>query len=195
MESHKNTLVIIHGAGPKHFRSLKDGSGDWQSRLPELLGRDYKVLTPQMPSPNNPSFEDWKTLLDKNLAKVKGEVQLIGHSLGGSFLIKYLTERPVLEKISGLYLVSTPFNTVKGFEPPADYSQLKKIKNIYLYHCVDDVEVPYAHAIILKDRLGAKLKTFKDRGHYFKRQDFPEIVLDLQQDAESEKCNVLSVPH
>jgi len=180
MESTKKNLIIVHGAGPRHYRSLKDGTGDWQSRLSVQLGREYKVLAPQMPSPNNPSYDEWKLLLEKNLAKVKGEVQFVGHSLGGSFLIKYLSENSV-QNVTGLYLVSAPFNTVKGFEAPADYSGVTEIRNIYLYHCVDDVEVPYAHAIILQERLGAKLRTFSDRGHYFKREEFPEIVSDLKR--------------
>jgi predicted alpha/beta hydrolase family esterase len=180
VEKHKKNLIIIHGAGPKHYRSLKDGTGDWQAKLPTLLGDQYKVITPQFPSPKNPSYEEWKILLDKNLAKLQGEVTFVGHSLGGSFLLKYLSEEKITQKISGLFLVSAPFNTVKGFEAPTDFSIFSRMENIFLYHCMDDVEVPYAHAVIYQDRMNAKLRTFNDRGHYFKRADFPEISQDIR---------------
>lgn len=172
-------LIIIHGAGPKHYRSLEDGSGDWQSKLPALFNSDYKIISPQFPSLTKPSYEEWKILLEKYLAKLHGEVIFVGHSLGGCFLLKYLSEEKIALKINGLYLVAMPFNTIKGFEAPKDFTALSKIPNIFLYHSIDDVEVPYAHALIYQERLQATLRTFSDRGHYFKRSEFPEIGQDI----------------
>ena len=180
MENLKKNLILIHGAGPKHYRSLADGTGDWQAKLPTLLGDGYKILRPEMPSLTKPSYAEWKILMDKYVAKVRGELTFVGHSLGGAFLVKYLTEEKISQKISGLYIVSAPFNTVKGFEAPTDISALKKIENIFLYHSIDDVEVPYAHALIYQSRLQAELRTFTDRGHYFKRAEFTEIAQDIK---------------
>lgn len=180
MRNLKQNVIIIHGAGPKHYRSLEDGSGDWQAKLPVALGEAYKVVAPQMPSPKNPSYEEWKILLNKNLAKLKGDVIFVGHSLGGSFLLKYLSEEQVTHKIAGLFLVATPFNTIKGFEAPSDFSQFERLKNVFLYHSIDDVEVPYAHSLMYKDRLHAMLKTYNDRGHYFKRSEFTDIAQDIR---------------
>jgi len=180
VENLKKNLILIHGAGPKHYRSLADGTGDWQAKLPQDLGDGYKVLRPEMPSLTKPSYTEWKILMDKYVAKVRGEVTLVGHSLGGAFLVKYLAEEKMAQKISALFIVSAPFNTVKGFEAPPDLSALRNIKNIYLYHSIDDVEVPYAHALIYQTRLQAELRTFSDRGHYFKRAEFPEIAQDIK---------------
>lgn len=181
MRNLKKHVIIIHGAGPKHYRSLADGSGDWQALLPSNLGDDYKVLAPQMPSPKNPSYDEWKILLAKYLARVRGdEVIFVGHSLGGSFLLKYLSEEIIEQKITGLYLVATPFNTIKGFEAPIDFLQFRFIQNLYLYHSTDDVEVPYAHAMMYQERLKANLRTYTDRGHYFKRSEFTEIAQDIK---------------
>jgi len=180
----KTNVIIIHGAGPKHYRSLEDGSGDWQAGLPFALGEDFKVISPQMPSPKNPSYEEWKILLDKNLAKVRGDVLFVGHSLGGSFLLKYLSEQTISHHILGLFLVAVPFNTIKGFEAPASYSKFWSLPNVFLYHSTDDVEVPYAHSIMYQDRLHARLKTYTDRGHYFKRSEFRDIASDIKSAAE-----------
>ncbi len=181
METYKKNLIIIHGAGPKHYRSLADGSGDWQTELTTHLANDFRILTPQMPSPKQPIYEEWKILLEKNIARLKtDEVTFIGHSLGGSFLVKYLAEEKLEMKVSGLFLVAAPIKTMKGFEAPADLSLVKEINPIQIYHSMDDVEVPYAHSLILQNKLGAKLHTFSDRGHYFKKAAFPEIAKDLK---------------
>lgn len=181
MRNLKKHVIIIHGAGPKHYRSLADGSGDWQTQLPFKLGEDYKVLAPQMPSPKNPSYDEWKILLDKYLARARSdEVIFVGHSLGGSFLLKYLSEQNIKQKIVGLYLVATPFNTIKGFETPINFSPFWSIQNLYLYHSTDDVEVPYAHSLMYQERLKAKLRTYNDRGHYFKRSEFTDIAQDIK---------------
>lgn len=180
MRSLKHTVINIHGAGPKHYRSLGDGSGDWQAKLPSKLGEYFKVVAPQMPSPKNPSYEEWKILLDKNLARVEGDVIFVGHSLGGSFLLKYLSEVKIAQNISGLFLVASPVNTVKGFEAPTDFSRFSDIKHLYLYHSMDDVEVPYAHSLMLKERLNARLRSYNDRGHFFKRTEFPDIFNDIK---------------
>lgn len=179
MESFKPTLILIHGAGPGHYRSLKDGTGDWQAKLPEVFGKQFKIIAPQMPSPKNPSYEEWKILLEKYLLRVKGEIHFVGHSLGGSFLIRYLAEKNLEQKVAGLYIVAAPINTFPGFEAPESYFPFSKIKNIFLYHSLDDVEVPFAHALINQERLQGELRTFSDRGHYFKKEKFKEIIDDI----------------
>ena len=133
MKSQKQTIFNIHGAGPKHYRYLADGSGDWQSKLSKNLGNNYKYLSPQMPSPTQPLFIEWTELFEKYLTRVRGEeVVFVGHSLGGSFLLKYLSENPIKYKIAGLFLVAAPFSAIKGFETPTDFSALVKIPNIHL---------------------------------------------------------------
>jgi predicted alpha/beta hydrolase family esterase len=181
VKSQKQTIFNIHGAGPKHYRSLEDGSGDWQSKLSKNLGNNYKYLSPQMPSPTQPKYEDWKELFEKYLTRVRGEeVVFVGHSLGGSFLLKYLSENQIKHKIAGLFLVAAPLSSIKGFEAPTDYSALVNIANIHLYHSMDDVEVPYAHALIYREKLKANLKTYTDRGHFFKRGEFTDLIHDIQ---------------
>lgn len=193
MRTHKKTIIIIHGAGPRHYRSLEDGSGDWQSTLAAELVADYKVLSPQMPSPTKPVYEEWKILFEKYLARAKGDVILVGHSLGGSLLLRYLAEERISQKVAGLFLVAVPLNTMRGFEAPKDYSKLSLIKNVFLYHSMDDVEVPYAHSLVYRLRLKATLKTYSDQGHYFKRKKFDDIVNDIRMISE-ERTILQAVP-
>lgn len=176
IEEMRQTVIHIHGAGPKHYRSLKDGSGDWQAKLATDLGKSFKVISPEMPSPRKPDYEEWKELLEKKLARAKGDLIFVGHSLGGSFLLKYLSENTINQKILALFIIAAPFNTVKGFEVQSH----AKAQKIQLYHCMDDVEVPFAHAVKFSEFLGAELKSFSNRGHFFKRCEFVEIVQDIR---------------
>jgi hypothetical protein len=43
-----------------------------------------------MPNESDPDYEPWKGQIKKELAALEGKVMLIGHSLGSSFLLKYL---------------------------------------------------------------------------------------------------------
>jgi predicted alpha/beta hydrolase family esterase len=51
----------------------------------------------------------WIVQLEKELSTLDGELILIGHSLGGSVLLKYLSEEDCHQSISGLYMIATPY--------------------------------------------------------------------------------------
>jgi len=47
-----------------------------------------------MPDEENVSYPAWKAQIDARLDSLNGPVALVGHSVGGSLLLKYLCERP-----------------------------------------------------------------------------------------------------
>ena len=49
-------------------------------------------------------------LADFNLPFLNDEIVLVGHSMGGSFLAKYLSENKFPKKIKGAFLVSAVYN-------------------------------------------------------------------------------------
>lgn len=180
MKPYRKHLIIIHGAGPKHYRSLEDGTGDWQKELVHHFSKTFKVIAPEFPSLTKPKYEEWRELMDKKLAAIHGEIIFVSHSLGGCFLMKYLSENKISQKITALLLVATPFSQFTGFEAPKNFSSLLKIPNRNLYHSLDDVEVPFAHAVKYQELLDAKLNTFDKQGHYFKRAEFSLIINDIE---------------
>jgi leucyl-tRNA synthetase len=120
--------------------------------------------------------------LIQNQKILKKLPNLLGHSLGGNFLIKYLSENNL--QINNLYLVascldegdfSTNLDLISSIE---DKVQGK----IYIYHSLDDKIVDFKQAEILKQKLPkAKLIKFTNRGHFtdFK---FLEIKNQIIQD-------------
>src|SRR3989338_2804562 len=102
----KTQVVVIHGGDAfstheEYLRFLKDfpltiervrPKRDWKSFLPEVLGEEYDVLAPIMPNKTNAQFSEWCLWFEKMFPFLEDDVILVGHSLGGMFLAKYLTE-------------------------------------------------------------------------------------------------------
>ena len=95
-------VLFIHSGGAQ---GLKQGSSYLATDLKTMLGGNYQVLTPEMPEPEHPDYDHWKNELDKDLSLLQDDAILVGHSLGGSVLLKYLSEQPVRKSISGLFIV------------------------------------------------------------------------------------------
>ena len=85
----KHIILFIHGAGNQH-KPL--GSGKLVASLQQQLGSDYHVLAPDMPDPGHPRYLAWRDQIEQELGKLDADALLIGHSLGGSMLLKYLAE-------------------------------------------------------------------------------------------------------
>jgi len=153
---------------------------DWKSFLQERLGDDYDVLVPAMPNKQNARFAEWKLWFEKLLPFVENGATLIGHSLGGMFLVKYLAENDFSKKIGALILIAAPHNRtgeIGDFVLPASIARVSKLTSkIYLLYSKDDKVVPFAESGIYKKQLPeAELIAFEDRGH-FNQLEFPELI-------------------
>lgn len=194
MSQNKQQVMAIHGGDTftdysEYLQFLKDfpiepfyQGRSWRSRLAEDLGEDYEVFLPSMPNKTNARYEEWKIWFEKYLPYLRPELILIGHSLGATFLVKYLAEEKLPFKLKALFLISAPFGdspdyVLGDFSPPSLLSQIKESSdNIFLFHSRDDEIVPFAdldrYAKILTD---AKTCIFEDRGH-FNQESLPEIL-------------------
>src|SRR6266545_2586944 len=102
----KQRILFIHGAGNKRN---DEGSGQLIAHLQEALGAGYEVLSPDMPDPDHPQYEAWATQVRKELAALDNHAILIGHSVGGSVLLKCLSEGAYPKHVAGLFLVAAPY--------------------------------------------------------------------------------------
>jgi uncharacterized protein len=66
-----------------------------------------------VPDEDRPVYEAWRERIAKELDAPEGEVIPLGHSLGGSILLKYLCEEEVEKPVVGLFLVATPYWSVE----------------------------------------------------------------------------------
>ncbi len=205
-------VVVIHGgntfATQKEFLSdalkhmpaaFKEWFGpsrprSWKRNLQDDLGDGFEVIRPAMPKAHNARYESWKNTFEalfvaSKSAQEQEKLILVGHSLGGMFLVKYLAENDFTSRFSkqvvGTFLVAAPFDSENGkkipfFGVPSDVSRFaKQSAQIYLYHSKDDPVVPFSELEKFKERLPeAKIRTFEDRQH-FNQEHFPELVEDI----------------
>lgn len=194
----KKQVFVIHGGNAfnsyeeyieylkKKEVSLEDLQyKDWKHDLAQKVGDEYEVISPRMPSGNNAKYAEWKIWFEKFIPFLDDGVSLAGHSLGGIFLAKYLSEESFIKKIGGVFLVAAPYNTATQ-HPLADFvigENLEKLNEqageIYLYHSKDDTVVPFSnfeqYAKLLPN---SKQRVFEDRSH-INQAEFPELIQDI----------------
>ena len=151
-------------------------------RLREELGSGYEVFFPIMPSPDDPHYEAWNQQLGQVLSDLDERPIVVGHSLGGSVVLKHLSETDGREPIPGLVLVATPFWGESEWEAewalPQDWPNAETpLPPIFLFHSRDDEEIPFAHLELYAKRLpDAEVHPLDGNGHLFDRGDLSEIV-------------------
>jgi predicted alpha/beta hydrolase family esterase len=199
----RNQIFIIHGG--MTFRNRRDylhylrtrdvsveGKKSWAgSYLDEKLGRGFEIIRPRMPLADDAKYEDWKIVLERYFPYLRNGLVLIGVSLGGIFLAKYLSEHKFPKKISSVYLVCPPFDNtlggedlLGGFKLKDDLSLIEKnAKNVYLLFSRDDKCVPVAHAEKYSRKLkAAKILIYKSKNGHFQISRFPEIIKMIKGD-------------
>ena len=155
----------------------------WKDKLRQGLGDSYEVILAKMPNPMNSKYKEWKIMFDKILPFLRDEVVLIGHSLGGIFLAKYLAENNFPKIILATFLIAPPFDaesleySLADFVLPASLDKFQEQGGkIFIYHSKDDMVVSFEDLKKYKKALPkAETIIFEDRGH-FNQEDFREIV-------------------
>lgn len=196
----KKQVIVIHGG--TSFKTYDDYISylkskeikieklrphkDWKDTLVSKLGENYEILMPRMPNGTNARYEEWKLWFNRISEVLNDGLILIGHSLGGIFLAKYLSENSFPKKISAVILVAAPYDDAEGAdgkESLEDFGLLpslkkftKQVAKIYLIHSKNDPVVPFAQlAKYQKSLPNAEVFTFENREH-FNQETFPEII-------------------
>lgn len=191
----KKQVVVIHGGDTfetyeeyldflhkyeiniERYKTHKD---DWKPWLREALGEAYEVIIPVMPNKFNAQFEEWKIWFEKIIPFLNDEVILVGHSLGGTFLAKYLSENNFPKKIKAVFLVSAVYDKDCEGYPLANFVLPEKLdlqtENIYLYHSNDDVVVPVSALQQFQTALPQSHVTIFENRNHINQEEFPELV-------------------
>lgn len=190
-------VIVIHGGDSfntyeEYLNSLKNWpvkkdsfmpKYDWKTTLQEKLGSEFEILQPRMPNKQNSKYSEWKIWFERMFPFMYEEVILVGHSLGAMFLVKYLADNTLPNKIFALHLVAAPHNKtadIGDFAVPEDLSNIsKQVKDIYFYHSKDDPIVPFSELAVYQKALpNAESITFDNLGHLF-QAEFPELIENL----------------
>jgi predicted alpha/beta hydrolase family esterase len=193
----KPQILIIHGG--MTFKNKQDYTTWLQNRsisiepkekwsdayLDKKLGKEFDIIRPRMPLQDDAKYADWKIFFERHFPYFRNNIILIGSSLGGIFLAKYLSENVFPKKIKATFLICPPYdNTIQGedlvggFKLGADLSLLEKnSKHTYLMFSKDDPCVPVSHAEKYRKKLQkSEIIIYESKNGHFKISEFPEIV-------------------
>jgi uncharacterized protein len=167
----KKHVLFVHGAGEGAYEEDRQLAASLQN----ALGSAYAVRYPRMPEEDSATYADWKAPIERELATLDNELILVGHSVGGSVLAKYLSEERIGESVAGLFLLAAPYWNGDGIwkwdevRLPEDVAaKLASIRRIVLYHSRDDDSVPFTHLALYAASLPqATIRAVDGRGHQF----------------------------
>lgn len=175
-------VLFVHGAGSEGYKADRLLA----ESLQQSLGPEFKVRYPQMPTPDRPDYAAWKAAIAAHIADIGAPIVLVGHSFGGSVLLRSLVDTPISARIAAVVMLAAP---MWGTDPdwqydvmvlPAD-GTLPDGVPLLLYHSRDDEEVPFAHLGQYAERFPrAVTRVLDGRGHQF-GNDLADVARDIQQ--------------
>lgn len=196
----KKQIGLIKGWTPKEtyldwydyllkqeYSPEKDKTKKWSDILQN--NENFEVL--YMPRPNKwfADFLSRKIIFEKMIPYFNKNIVFIWHSLGGSFLLKYLSEFDICnlkDKSEKIILIApaidkTPFEEIWTFKP--DLEKIKSLENyskkIHIFASEDDMIVPFEQIKTLQSSLpNANYHFFKARWHFL-MENFPELIDEL----------------
>jgi len=179
----KRQVLFVQGAGERVHDEWDD---KLVASLTTKLGPSYEIRYPRMPDEDDPSYTTWTAALQKELAVLDDGAILVGHSLGGTFLINALAERPSEREFGAIFLIAAPFVGEGGWQsddwtPPRELAgQLPRGVAIYLYHGLADATVPVSHAELYARAIpGVHLRRLPGRDHQL-NNDLSEIAAAIK---------------
>lgn len=192
----KRQVIIINGGSTydtygeymKHLKGAKFDFGRmtrirWKDSFAKKLGAKFEVVQPRMPNSENARYAEWAIWFRKIVPFINNGVVLVGHSLGGIFLAKYLASQTLPKRIKATILIAAPFHDKGLKESLGDFTLPKSLRKfstqggrILIFHSTDDPSVPLQHAREYSAALKhAVLRIFQHKGH-FNQSTFPELV-------------------
>lgn len=188
----KNAILV-------HSWSLKDEYNDpkyptssnshwfpWLTK--QLMMSDIHTVSVEMPKPYYPIYDDWKKEFERY--DITEQTLLVGHSCGGGFLIRWLSENTD-KKVAKVVLVAPwvgvdpeqPFDK-KFFEFSWDKNLATRIQELVLFKSSNDVESVQKSIDMILAKLGkVKFIELQNKGHFTLKglgtEEFPELLEEI----------------
>lgn len=184
------TAIIIHGMPSKdeYYDVNRPASSNchWLPWIQKkLLLKGILAQTPEMPVPYEPEYKAWKKTFEQ--FPVDEETILIGHSCGGGFLIRWLSENNI--KVWQVILVAPWLDPEKYlntgmFDFNIDKNIVAKTLGLTVMYSTDDEDYILDTIKILKEKTdNITYQEFTDKGHFclddLGTEEFPELLNTL----------------
>lgn len=183
--------VIMHGMPSKNEYYNTDypsmSNSHWLPWLQKkLLSTDIAAATPEIPLAFAPDYAIWKREFERY--DITKDTLLVGHSCGGGFLVRWLSEHPDIQ-VSKVILVAPwldPFHedTTDFFEFEMDKNVAARTDGIWIFNSDTDSKGVHTSVESIRSEIhDIRYKEFHDYGHFcFKDMNtdaFPELFETL----------------
>lgn len=183
--------IIIHGKPTKEEfydkSTPSESNAHWLAWLQsQLIKRDIPTVTPEMPRPYQPKWDEWVREMERY--DIGPETMLVGHSCGGGFLVRYLSERPKLH-VGKVVLVAPwldPDETIKGdfFDFQIDSKLAGRTDGLVVYCADNDMGNVLKSVAEIRQKIdGVQYREFKGYKHFcyedMGTEKFPELLSEL----------------
>ncbi len=177
--------IIIHGMPSKEeFYDPKFPSGSnfhWLPWLQKQLNiKDELSQALEFPRAYDPIYKDWVEVFEQ--MELNEDTNLIGHSCGGGFLLRYLSEHPDL-KVAKVFLIAPwwidieeELGSDKSFFDFKLDTNLAMRFPVHIFMSSDEDEVMQESFRSIKEKLPEAIyHEYTDRKH-FCTPEFPELL-------------------
>ena len=177
-------VLFVQGGG-------KGVHDEWDNKIVDSLerelGPDYSVRYPRMPNEADPTYAEWKAALNREFAGLDDGAIFIGHSIGGTILIRTIADDPPKQTIGGIFLIAAPFVGDGGWpsediDPLSDVgAKLPEAAPIFLYHGNKDETAPFGHVDLYAKAIPqAVVRRLSGRDHQL-NNDMAGVAADIQR--------------
>lgn len=195
IELMKNAIIIPGRADKdEHYdpKRPSNSEGHWYSWLKrQLILKDILAVSIEPPMPFRPRYDEWKKEFER--FDITPETILIGHSCGGGFLVRYLSEHKDIN-VGKVALVApwiNPLNyavsdTADFFEFDIDPDFPSRTTGVIVFISSDDEPSVVKTVDILSEKVKSlNIKRYTDKGHFCLEDlggnEFPELLKEITQ--------------
>jgi predicted alpha/beta hydrolase family esterase len=188
-----NQVILIHGMPDKeeYFDSSlpKPIDAHWLPWIKESLKeKGIETNIPEMPRPYEPNYRAWSEVFEQ--FKISNETTLVGHSCGGGFLLRYLSEHPELKPkrviLVAPWIDTEPYELEEGndfFHFEIDPALTSRTE-LHVFISSDDDAPMIRTAEMIEHALpNTTWHRYTDKGHFTKgdlgTKEFPELLEEV----------------
>lgn len=185
------TAIILHGMPTKKeymmSRTPSQSNRHWLAWLQkQLILKNILAQTPEFPTPYNPKYKEWCKMFER--FDINEDTMLVGHSLGGGFLVRWLSEhRTRVGKVALVAPWMDPRGIIKNdfFDFKIDPDLAKKTKQLSIFISSDDMKEVRDSVVVLRKTLKGRVRyrEFSSKGHFdlegLRSDKFPELRDEL----------------
>lgn len=187
------TAIILHGKPSKkeYFdpRSSAQSNKHWIPWIQrQLILRGVLAQALELPEPYKPIYKKWRSAFEQLV--VDKDTMLVGHSCGGGFLVRWLSENKKA-RVGRVALVAPwldPDHALKTgfFNFKIDPNLAKRTRGLVIFVSRDDYrDILKSVKELRKTLLGSnvEIKEFEKKGHFtfgdMKTEKFPDLLKAL----------------